>query len=180
MNRDLLNYIVFGSVTVVVIVLYTIFAYLPQARRLSESKQAVIAQQAELARAQEMLTHFDELSDRSVRIDLEMQAMNAQFPEQPQIPELLRDVTRLATTCDLRNLQFAPLPLIDKETYAEQPVRITGTCHYHNLGRFISQLADQPRVIVARDVQITSRDKTGKTEAISVNFTLVTYVRKAQ
>lgn len=180
MNRDVLNYIIFGAVAVPVMVLYWIFAYLPQAQRLAESKQAVVAQQAELAREQEMLLHIDELSDRVVRIDLEMEAVEAQFPGQPRIPELLRDVTRVATACDLRNLQFAPQPLIDKETHAEQPVRITGTCHYHNLGRFISQLAELPRLVVARDVQIIGRDKTGKTESVSINLTLVIYVHKAQ
>ncbi|MBN1594522.1 type 4a pilus biogenesis protein PilO [candidate division FCPU426 bacterium] len=179
MNRTLFNYILAGVMIAVLLAGYVIFAFLPLYKKFVERKQAYAAQYKKLEAAQALVGRYDEVMERMGKLQIEMKELEARVPDQARIPELLKDVTRVAARCNLRDFQFAPRPVVAKPEYSVQPVEITITCSYHALGLFVSELAVLPRLIAAREFQIMGRDKTGTTDSISAKMILVTYVRPA-
>jgi type IV pilus assembly protein PilO len=179
-NKDLLNYIIIGVSAVVVLVLYVLFAFVPLNKRLAERKDVLVAQQKQLADAQDLVARYDEFMARMGKLQMEMQNLEDRVPSKPRIPELLKDVTRVAAECNIKDFQFAPQTVVDQENYSIQPIQLTITCDYHSLGMFVSKLAGLPRLVTTRDFQISGRDKTGNMDSISAQMTVVTYVRRTQ
>lgn len=159
------------------LVLWTWFGYLPLAKRLKLSETALSAKTKELARQGYLLAHVEDMQARAAKIQLEWSRLQNQVPREPKVAELLRDITRSATECNIHEFQFSPLPLRPKGGYAVLPVRLSVICSAPALQLFLKRLNALPRLVVPRAVQIVGRDKTGKTESISVQLTLVTYVQ---
>ncbi|MCD4813067.1 type 4a pilus biogenesis protein PilO [bacterium] len=178
MNRDMIRYIIIGIGSTVVLVLYSLFAFFPLNQRLVEKKQVLQDQQKQLATAQELVARYDEFMARMGRLQIEMQQLENEVPSQPRIPLLLKDVTRVAAECNIKDFQFAPQPVIAGEGYVFQPVQVTITCDYHALGTFVSKLAALPRLINTRDLQITARAGEKNMDSITARMVLVTYVQR--
>lgn len=168
--------IITSAATVLVLIAYVLFAYLPLTRHLHARRQVLAAKERELAEAQQLVARYSEFKARALRIQTEAQRLEERLPPEPRIPDLLRDITRAATECNIRDCQFVPLPAVKRKGYTEEPVRLKLICGYHALGRFLTRLASLPRMISARNVTLTGRDKTGKSDSIAAEVTLVTYV----
>ncbi|MEW6516941.1 MAG: type 4a pilus biogenesis protein PilO [candidate division FCPU426 bacterium] len=180
MKREWWLYLGIGAAVVAVLVLYLLFAYLPLSRRLAEHRRLLTGQEQAWKQAQEMVARFPELSAEVETARLQFEKLDRRLPAQPRIPELLKDVTRIAAECNLSNLQFTPQPLApnpEDARYSVQAVRLTISGNYHDIGRFVSRLAELQRLAVARELQLTGRDQTGGTGSVSAEMTLVTYVR---
>lgn len=177
MNRQWILGILGGAGVAAVMALYVLGAYAPMHRHL-QKRQAVLRQQAgileETRAAQQDLERFE---IREEKIRMEWERLSERIPLQAGIPQLLKAVTRAASECNLKELQFTPQPPVPRTGFVEHPIRIAVLGDYHGLGRFISQLAGLPRLAAARDVQIKGRDKSGKTDSIQAELIMVTYVR---
>jgi type IV pilus assembly protein PilO len=161
---------------VLVLAAYVFFGYLPLARQLHARRQVVAAKERELTEIQQLVARYADYQARALRIQLEAQRLEERIPPQPRIPDLLRDITRAATECNLRDCQFVPGAPIRRQGYTEQPVRLKLAGGYHALGLFLTRLASFPRLISAREVSVTGRDKTDHGDSIAAEMTLVTYV----
>ncbi len=180
MKREWWFYAGGGAALVAVLALYVLFAYLPLSRRVDGHRRQLAAQEQSWKRAQDMLARLPELSAEAEKVRLQLARADRRIPAQPRIPELLKDVTRVAAECNLSNLQFAPQPLApnaEDQRFRVQAVRVTVTGNYHDLGRFLSRVAGLQRLVVPRELQLSGRDATGKTGSVSAEMTLVTYVR---
>jgi type IV pilus assembly protein PilO len=180
MKREWWFYLGGAAALVAVLALYVLFAYLPLSRRLSEHRRQLALQEQAWKQAQDMLTRLPELSAEAEKVRMQFARMDRRLPAQQRIPELLKDVTRVAAECNLSHLQFTPQPLApnpEDPRFRVQTVRLTVSGNYHDLGRFLSRLAELQRLVVARDLQLVGRDATGKTGSVSAEMTLVTYVR---
>lgn len=180
MKREWWLYLGGGAALAAVLALYVLFAYLPLSRRLHEHRRQLALQEQSWKQAQNMLTRLPELNAEAEKVRLQFAQLDRRLPLQTRIPELLKDVTRIAAECNLSNLQFTPQPLAanpEDKRFGVQAVRLTITGNYHDLGRFLSRLAELQRLVVARELQLTGRDATGKTGSVSAEMTLVTYVR---
>jgi len=159
-----------------VLVAYIIFAYLPFSRQL-HARRAILAVKAkELTEAQQLVARYPEFRARAIRIQMEAQRLERRLPTRPHVPDLLKDITQAATETNIKEFQFVPQPPVKRDGYWEQPVRMNVMCNYHALGMFLTRLASLPRLVSARDIKITGRDKTGRNEPILAEMTLVTYV----
>lgn len=163
--------------TLCVLVLYVLFAFLPLARQVHDRRQLLAAKERELAAAQQLLARYPEYRARAIRIQMAARRLEARVPDEPRIPDLIKDITEAATECDVREFQFVPMKPVKRDGVIEHPVRMTLSCGYPALGQFLMRLAGMPRLISARDVQLVSRDPSGRDPALSAELTLVTYVQ---
>ena len=67
---------------------------------------------------------------------------------------LLVDVSQTGLAAGLEFELFQPEGEQSKDFYAELPINIRVTGHYHEFGRFISGLAALPRIVTIHDVKI--------------------------
>ncbi len=81
-------------------------------------------------------------------------AMLKQLPGKTEIPSLLVDISQTGLASGLEEELFQPGPETRREVFAEKPITIRLKGDYHELGKFVSDIADLPRIVVLEDVEI--------------------------
>jgi len=90
------------------------------------------------------------------------------LPNSHEIPGLLDDITFVGTSSGLDFVKLQWQPEISKEIYIELPIDIKVVGSYHSFGKFVSKIADLPRIVTLHDFKIIIQ----KTESDSLNLTL--------
>lgn len=82
-------------------------------------------------------------------------ALLRQLPTDTEVPGLLEDITMTGLDS---GLQFSAIDLQSERTaefYRELPIQITVTGTYHNMGAFVSGVANLSRIVTLHDFTIT-------------------------
>jgi len=82
-------------------------------------------------------------------------AMLRQLPNKTEIPSLLVDIAQTGLAAGLEEKLFQPTGQVNKDFYAEVPIKIRLTGNYHAVGAFVSGIAALPRIVTLHDIQIT-------------------------
>ena len=103
-------------------------------------------------------------------------AMLRQLPNKTEVADLLVDVSQTGLASGLEFELFKPNAEVPREFYAELPIQIKVTGHYHEFGRFISGLAALPRIVTIHNISISERGKKGdKENLLALEATAKTY-----
>ena len=143
-----------------------------QARRLERVtvKETELKQAFELRqrRAVNLEAYEQQLADMEATFG----AMLRQLPSQADVPKLLVDVSQTGLASGLEFELFRPAPEIKREFYAELPVSVRVRGNYHQFARFISAVANLPRIVTLHDISI---GQSGKSGGLAMNLTAKTY-----
>src|SRR5687768_1566897 len=102
-------------------------------------------------------------------------AMLRKLPNKTEVPNLLTDISQQGAGAGLDQKLFQPEAQINKEFYAELPIKMKLTGSYHAIGAFVSGIAALPRIVTLHDVEIVAADKTAGTDQLQLNVTAKTY-----
>ena len=102
-------------------------------------------------------------------------AMLRKLPNKTEVPNLLTDISQQGAGAGLDQKLFQPDPQINKEFYAELPIKMKLTGSYHAIGAFVSGIAALPRIVTLHDVEIVTADKSAGTDQLQLNVTAKTY-----
>src|SRR3569623_1800324 len=81
--------------------------------------------------------------------------MLRQLPSKTEIAELLVDISQTGLSNGLEFELFKPEAEKPAEFYAELPIKIKVTGSYHELGNFVSGVAQLPRIVTLHDIIIS-------------------------
>ena len=84
-------------------------------------------------------------------------AMLRQLPNKTEVADLLVDVSQTGLAAGLEFELFDPQGEVQREFYAELPIKIKVQGGYHEFGEFISGLAARPRIVTIHNVVVTSK-----------------------
>lgn len=98
--------------------------------------------------------NFEAYKNQLEEIEKSFGAMLRQLPGRTEVPSLLVDISQTGLASGLEEKLFQPNPEIRKEFYAELPIRIRLTGTYHELGKFVSEIAQLPRIVTLHDLEI--------------------------
>lgn len=101
-------------------------------------------------------------------------AMLRQLPNKTEVESLLVDLSQTSTANGLKVEFFKPTGTVTKDFYAEYPItlRVFGT--YHELGKFVSDVAALPRIVTLHNISIKPADKETTGELV-MEMTAKTY-----
>jgi len=123
---------------------------------------------------------YNEQMPRLERAEQEERELRASFeqkqkPGKTEIPNLLVDISQTGLAAGLQEELFQPLSEIQKDFYAEKPIKIRLKGSYHEFGKFVSDIAALPRIVTLHDIEIgrESGDSTG--EDLVLKVTAKTY-----
>ena len=85
-------------------------------------------------------------------------AMLRQLPNKTEVESLLVDLSQTSTANSLKVELFKPRGEITKEFYAEYPIDIRVFGKYHELGKFVSDVAALPRIVTLGNISIKPRN----------------------
>ena len=71
---------------------------------------------------------------------------------------LLSDINQAGISRGLKFTLFKPMTKVVKQYYAELPISIEVVGKYNEIGNFISDVANMPRIVTFEDIQLTPSD----------------------
>jgi type IV pilus assembly protein PilO len=106
--------------------------------------------------------------------------MLRQLPSRAEVAELLVDISQTGLASGLEFELFRPQNAVTREFYAELPVAIRVRGDYHQFARFVSGVANLPRIVTLHDIAITGASEGaggsgGDTGKLTMTLTAKTY-----
>lgn len=102
-------------------------------------------------------------------------AMLRQLPNKTEIPSLLVDIAQTGLAAGLEEKLFQPSPQINKDFYAEVPIKIRLTGSFHSIGAFVSGIAALPRIVTLHDIQIAPVGGKSGSDQLQLDVIAKTY-----
>lgn len=119
---------------------------------------------AELEKARKTVGNLAKLEEEYNRLHEKWSAAQSLLPEDEEVAELLRGVTRVGNQAGVDFLLFEPQIPVTKEFIVENPVKIRVQGQYHQLGIFLSKVANFDRIVNVSQLQIKPVDESKKKE----------------
>ena len=104
---------------------------------------------------QRRAANFDAYREQLAEIERDFGAMLRQLPGRTEVPNLLVDISQTGLAAGLEEELFQPMGEVQREFYAELPIRIRLSGNYHELGNFVSGIAALPRIVTLHDISIS-------------------------
>ena len=123
---------------------------------------------------QRKAANFDAYRAQLAEIERDFGAMLRQLPGQTEVPSLLVDISQTGLGAGLEERLFQPTGEIQKDFYAELPIKLRYAGSYNELGNFVSGIAALPRIVTLHDISIRPRDNSSPDELI-LDVTAKTY-----
>lgn len=102
-------------------------------------------------------------------------AMLRKLPNKTEVPNLLTDISQQGSGAGLDQKLFQPGQQINKDFYAELPIKMRLTGSFHAIGAFVSGIAALPRIVTLHDVEISSAGKEAGSDQLQLDVTAKTY-----
>jgi type IV pilus assembly protein PilO len=123
---------------------------------------------------QKKAANFDAYRAQLAEIERDFGAMLRELPGKTEVPSLLVDISQTAAGAGLEELLFQPTGEIQKDFYAELPIKLRYTGSFHELGNFVSGIAALPRIVTLHDIDIKPIDNKTFDE-LTLDVTAKTY-----
>ena len=123
---------------------------------------------------QRKAANFDAYRAQLAEIERDFGAMLRQLPGKTEVPSLLVDISQTGLGAGLEEQTFTPTGEIQKDFYAELPIKLRYTGSYHELGNFVSGIAALPRIVTLHDISIRPVNGNNPDE-LTLDVTAKTY-----
>jgi type IV pilus assembly protein PilO len=153
------------------IYMYVIKAEMPLLERAELEEQEL---RATFEQKQRKAANFDAYKTQLAEIERSFGTMLRQLPGRTEVPNLLVDISQTGLGAGLEEKLFQPLGEVQKDFYAELPIKIRLSGSYHELGMFVSGIAALPRLVTLHDISIT-RPSADAIDQLTLDVTAKTY-----
>jgi type IV pilus assembly protein PilO len=162
---------VFVAVVAIGVYMFVIQQEMPLLAKAQKEEQDL---RATFEDRQRKAANFDAYRAQLAEIERDFGAMLRQLPGKTEVPSLIVDISQTATGAGLEELAFTPQGEIQKDFYAELPIKLRYTGSYHELGNFVSGIAALPRIVTLHDIQIRPANAQNPDE-LTLDVTAKTY-----
>lgn len=108
--------------------------------------------------------NLEELKQQRVEMEESFGALLRQLPSDTEVPGLLEDITLTGLDAGLKFQAIQLLPERRQEFYIELPISITVEGLYHNMGAFVSGVANLSRIVTLHDFRIAPAAGAGNAD----------------
>lgn len=143
--------------------------------RLERAQQEEQELRSSFEQKQKKAANFDAYKAQLAEIERSFGTMLRQLPGRTEIPNLLVDISQTGLAAGLQEELFQPSDEIQKDFYAEKPIRIRLKGSYHEFGKFVSDIAALPRIVTLHNVEIEPENASGPADELVMNVTAKTY-----
>ena len=141
---------------------------------LRAAERQEIDLRAQFEDRQRKAANFDAYRAQLAEIERDFGAMLRQLPGKTEVPSLLVDISQTGLGAGLEEQTFTPTGEIQKDFYAELPIKLRYTGSYHELGNFVSGIAALPRIVTLHDISIKPVNGSNPDE-LTLDVTAKTY-----
>ena len=143
------------------------FLYMPQTEQITKLRGDLDAAKTKLARLKNVEKNLRAFKQKYRDTELKFkQALNL-LPDKHEIPALLSSLENLGAQSGLEFLLFQPQKEVNRNFYAEIPLKIEVTGPYHNVATFFDKVSRLSRIVNIGDVKMKAT-KEAKTKSDTV------------
>ena len=164
--------LVFAAAVAVGIWMMVIKAEMP---KLEAAQMEEVTLRGQFEDRQRKAANFDSFRAQLAEIERDFGAMLRQLPGKTEVPSLLVDISQTGLGAGLEEQTFTPTGEIQKDFYAELPIKLRYTGSYHELGNFVSGIAALPRIVTLHDITIRPTNGSGNSDQLTLDVTAKTY-----
>jgi len=113
---------------------------------------------ADLSKARQTLENREEVERQYEILERRWQVASKLLPEEREIADLLRQVTLVGQQAGVKFELFRPKPLVQGQVYIEAPVEVKVSGGYHEVGQFLSEVANLSRIVNVSGLRLVSLD----------------------
>ena len=150
--------IVFAAAVAFGIYMFVVKSEMPRLERAQRDERDLRTQFED---RQRKAANFDAFRAQLAEIERDFGAMLRQLPGKTEVPSLLVDISQTGLGAGLEEQTFTPMGEIQKDFYAELPIKLRYTGSYHELGNFVSGIAALPRIVTLHDISIRPVNRQG-------------------
>ena len=157
--------------------------YKEQMPRLEKAQAEEVELKQSFERKQKKAANFDAYKAQLAEIESSFGTMLLQLPGKTEIPNLLVDISQTGLAAGLQEELFQPMDELQRDFYAEKPIKIRLKGTYHEFGQFVSDIAALPRIVTLHDIEIEpegGRDATGPDLVLNVTAKTYRYLEEEQ
>ncbi|MAF83729.1 MAG: type 4a pilus biogenesis protein PilO [Gammaproteobacteria bacterium] len=130
------------------------FVFTAQMPRLERAEQEEQELRTSFEQKQKKAANFSAYREQLAEIERSFGTMLRQLPGKTEIPNLLVDISQTGLAAGLLEELFQPVAELQKDFYAEKPIKIRLKGTYHEFGQFVSDIAALPRIVTLHDIAI--------------------------
>jgi type IV pilus assembly protein PilO len=123
---------------------------------IAELEKKYNAEQDTLRTIQALKPQLNLLRDELQIAQFRLDSLKSIFPDQKEIPKLLREITSVARASGITTTKFNPMPDIEKEYYNENHYNIAVSGGYHQLAEFFAFLANFTLIVNLSNMYISA------------------------
>ncbi len=164
-------------------------AVVPNQEILSSKKAELDRKQTELNSILALKPQLKKLEKDIATAQIRLDSLKSMFPDQKEIPKLIREITSVARASEIYTTRFNPLPDIQREYYVENRYDMIVSGGYHQLAEFFSFFANLPLIINLTNMSIRvspnlaqlkkeAEDHGGPVSTIVASFQMTTFSSK--
>lgn len=159
----------------VIVGAYAYLAYLPQReeiKRLSRRRDQLVK---ELNESRAVAKNLEKFKNEVAQLQAQLNQALAQLPNKREIPDLLKNISKVGKASNLEFLRFRPSPERPKEFYAEVPLELVFLGTYHEAGLFFDRISKLPRIINVENFKMVPGAESGdqpilQTQCVATTF----------
>lgn len=160
----------------VVCLIFFVIIYPPGRRELSRLKNEYTELEKDLGIARKNLKDFAGLQTEYDSLITTWARIKILLPEEKDIPNLLKDIARVGRQCGVEIMQFRPQNPVPQGLCTEIPISFNVCGSYHQLGRFLSEITNLPRLLKVKQLALSSYRKKGSENiTLQASFVVLAY-----
>lgn len=132
----------------------------------TEQLKTVIAKEDELKQVletrQRRASQLDSYEKQLEEMQNSFGNLIQQLPSSTEIPSLIVDISEKGITNGLEIDLFEPAAEVEKEFYAEKPIKLIAMGSYRELAMFVSDISGLPRIVTIHDIKLTPYEDAKK------------------
>jgi len=146
--------ILIGLVCVIIIFLGFWFDTREQINQLKHHQQTEVKLKKKFEVKQQHAVNLDAYKVQLSEISRTFGKMLHQLPSKTEVPGLLEDISETGVANGLEFKLFDPQAEVQRDFYAELPIRISVVGNYHQLAQFVSDVAALSRIVTLHDFEM--------------------------
>lgn len=145
----------------------------------AESLERLHAQELELQRklseVRSITANIDEFEEEIANLEIKLQKVLRQLPNEREIEVLLTDISNLGKTAGIEIKSFRRRQEVVHDFYAEVPIDIEIEGQYHDVARFFDLLAGLPRIVNMGSLEVQVAKDSLEATVLKVSGTATTF-----
>lgn len=147
----------------------------PVRERIALLQQEEIKLKEDFDKQQRKASNLEAYQEQLEEMKRSFGAMLRQLPNKTEVESLLVDLSQASAANNLKVDFFKPTGEVAKEFYAEYPITLRVFGRYHELAKFVSDVAALPRIVTLHDISIKPTKADAGTGELTMEMTAKTY-----